>query len=319
MSILLRIYRVLLQVFCIPVLLSGFLDKRTGSAYGVRLWTKWRLVFKMAYNNTQIVSGSSFLEHLFMATSLLRIDPAQEGVVVECGTYKGVSAANLSLVCALVNRPLEIFDSFEGLPEPGKADESHAILASAERHTYDKGSWCGQLEEVRENIRRYGNVEVCRFHKGFFDKTLPHFKTRCVQVFVDVDYRQSLETCVTALWPLLQDNGTFYTHEAMHMEIAGLFYSDGWWQEHFQCDPPGLVGAGSGIGIKILTGSFFNSSLGYTIKNPSKSRYRNVSQPGGMKLGLGASIKLTAEGKKAPHEPTGCRSISVDSPPPKSF
>jgi O-methyltransferase len=43
--------------------------------------------------------------------------------VVECGTYAGGSTANLSLVCALVGRELEVFDSFEGLPDPEARDD----------------------------------------------------------------------------------------------------------------------------------------------------------------------------------------------------
>jgi len=297
---LLKLYRILVQILCIPIFLSDFFDQATGKEYEVGFWKKMVLTFKMIRNNTKIVSGSTFIEHLTMATTLLQIPKDMEGVVVECGTYKGVSAANLSLVCALSNRALHIFDSFEGLPAPSSRDQAHALLSAEEIHTYEKGSWCGTLDEVKDNIARYGKIEVCLFHKGYFEQTLPHFREKCVFNWLDVDYRHSLETCIKYLWPLLQDGCYLYTHEAGHYEISSLFFSENWWKENFHETPPGLIGAGNGLGIKILSGSSFNSSIGYTIKNPNKEQFREMPQTGGLKLSIESSIKLT-QSVKAKH------------------
>jgi O-methyltransferase len=293
MNILFRIYRILIQILCVPIFLQEFLDSKTGKEYGVGFGSKCSLIAKMIWNNTRIVSGSTFLEHVNMAVTLLKTPKSMPGVVVECGTYKGVSAANISLICALVGRRLQIFDSFEGLPEPTESDKAHTLIGIQEIHTYEKGTWCGRLEEVQDNIRRYGNIGVCDFHKGYFDETLPSFKQPCAQIFVDVDYRSSLESCVKYLWPLLQDGGYFFTHEAGHVEIYSLFFSEDYWKTNFHSNPPGLVGAGTGIGIKILNGPYFTSSLAFTVKNPSKENYSSVPQVGGMRLNLGSSIKLT--------------------------
>lgn len=296
MNFLFRIYRILVQFLCIPVFVSEFFRTETGRDYGITYAAKFGLLFKMAYNNSRIDSGSSFIEHLIMATSLLRIPRPMEGCVVECGTYKGVSATNLSLICGLMGRKLEIFDSFEGLPEPTEKDKSHAILDTQELHTYQKGWWAGSIEEVRATITRYGNINACIFHKGFFDTTLPGFKEKCVQIFVDVDYVSSLETCLMYLWPLLQNGCYLYTHEAQHAEIAQLFYSENWWLSYLKIVPPGLIGAGTGLGLKILTGSHFTSAMGYTIKNPQLADFRRFEQVGGLKLDLSATGKLTKPG-----------------------
>lgn len=296
MKLLMRIYRLFIQFLCIPIFISNFLASDTGREYGLGLGTKLKLVFKMARNNTRIISGSSFIEHLIMATSLLRIPKSLEGSVVECGAYKGISATNLSLICGLIGRKLEIFDSFEGLPEPTEKDKAHVVLDSQEVHAYQKGWWAGSLEEVKANISRFGNIHACNFHKGFFDKTLPQFKKKCVQLFLDVDYVSSLETCLINLWPLLQDGCYLYTHEAQHMEIAELFYSESWWQNHLKATPPGLIGAGTGLGLKILTDSHFTSAIGYTVKNPELANFQKFDQVGGLKLNLSATGKLTKPG-----------------------
>lgn len=296
MNFLLRIYRVIIQFLCIPIFVSDFFRPETGREYGLRFSKKLALVLKMAYNNSRIVSGSSFIEHLAMAATLLRIPKSVEGCVVECGTYKGVSATNLSLICGIAGRKLEIFDSFEGLPEPTEKDKAHAVLDSQELHTYQKGWWAGSLDEVRNTIQRYGNIDACNFHKGFFETTLPGFKIKCVQAFIDVDYVSSLETCLIHLWPLLHNGCYLYTHEAQHAEISQLFYSESWWQTHLKTTPPGLIGAGTGLGLKILTGSHFTSAMGYTLKNPQFANFQKFEQVGGLKLNLAATGKLTKPG-----------------------
>jgi hypothetical protein len=296
MAFLLRIYRIFVQFLCVPIFVSDFLCSQTGREYGITLGVKLSLLFKMMCNNSRILSGSSFIEHIIMATTLLQIPKNIQGCVVECGTYKGVSATNMSLICALVGRRFKIFDSFEGLPEPSVQDATHAVLDSQEVHAYQKGWWAGSLEEVRSNITRFGNINACDFHKGFFDKTLPDFKEPCVQIFLDVDYVSSLETCLIHLWPLLRDGGYLYTHEAQHAEISRLLYSESWWRQNLKTEPPGLVGAGTGLGLKILTDPHFTSALGYTIKNPQVENFKKFDQVGGLKLDLSATGKLTQPG-----------------------
>ena len=272
-----RLYRFFLILLNMPFVLSEYFRKSTGEEYGVGFFTKLFLIVKM-YRNTKVIpSVSSYLEHFLMATKLLNIPKALEGSIVECGCYKGGSTANLSLVCASCGRQLEVFDSFRGLPQPSIHDRAHAVLDTHEVHTYAKGSWHGSIEEVKGNVSRYGKIEVCNFHVGYFDDTLSIFKSGCAFIFLDVDLRDSLETCLKYLWPLLQDECYLFTHEAPHMEIASLFFDKAWWREHLNSKPPGLVGAGSGIGLVPESGGF-KSALGYTVKNPRLSDFTEIPQ-----------------------------------------
>jgi hypothetical protein len=116
---------------------------------------------------------------------------------------------------------------------------------------------------------------VCDFHVGYFEQTLPAFDTPCVFVFADVDLVSSLSTCLRHLWPRLDDGGFFYTHEAAHMESARLFFDRKWWREALGVEPPGLVGAGTGLGLIPAPGGF-RSALGYTAKTPSGLNLKEV-------------------------------------------
>jgi O-methyltransferase len=219
--------------------------------------------------NRRIRSGSHITEQAFMFSSLVNL--SAHGAVVECGSYKGSTTAVLSVACKLTKRKLHVFDSFEGLPKPSEADSRHQIVGTGVHHVYEENAWAGSLEEVRNNIRKFGDLSVCDFHKGFFVETLPAFNEPIAFVFCDVDLRSSLETCVLHLWPLLVDNGMFFTHEASHKVIAELFFDRGWWETNLNCDAPGLVGGGSGLGLIETKAGFAHSALGFAVKNPARS------------------------------------------------
>ena len=112
---------------------------------------------------------------------------------------------------------------------------------------------------------------MCNFHVGYFKDTLPEFDKNVAFMFIDVDLKESLETCLEYLWPLLQDGCSCYTHEAHHMEIASIFFDRVWWHKLLGTDFPGLVGAGGGLGLSLSSGaSYFGSCLGYIVKNSMK-------------------------------------------------
>ena len=262
-----KILRRAVLLLCAPVFLGRFFARETGSEYGVAFFRKARLLARMYRNRFRIVTASGLLDQLVMVTEILRIPRGLDGAVVECGSYQGGSTTNFSLVCALVGRTLHVFDSFAGLPEPPEADKLHILPSVQELRAFEKGDFCGTLETVKTNVKRHGNLDVCRFHVGYFEDTMPDFAEPCVFAFCDVDLRSSLETCVEYLWPRLVDRCYLFTHEANHMEIAGLFFDQSWWKTRLQSVPPGLVGGGSGLGLYVSDHGFFRSSLGFAMKN----------------------------------------------------
>jgi O-methyltransferase len=272
-----RLYGFILTAISLPLAFHSFFRKATGAEYGVGLVRKLALLFKMRRNTARIPSGSHFLEHLVIATTILEIPPSEDGCVVECGSYKGASATNLSLVCAVVKRDLEVFDSFKGLPRPSERDQAHLVPDRSQVHTYEEGEWSGSQAEVRANITRYGDLSVVSLYPGFFHETLPDFEKRCVVAFLDVDLLDSLKTCLKYIWPLLCEGGYIFTHEARHLVISALFFDRDWWRENLGCDAPGLIGAGSGLGL-IPSGKGFRSDLAYTMKNPPIGSLRENPQ-----------------------------------------
>jgi len=274
-SSLKRVPAALVTTALLPVVAREFFSGDTGREYGVGFFKKLRFLALTIRNNIRVESASNFLYHLIMAGKILRIPKDLPGDLVECGCFKGGSAVNLSRLAAWTGRRLYLFDSFEGLPAPKEGDKEHLVLSEFQFHTYEGGAYAGSLEEVKENIRKYGVLDVCEFRKGFFSDTLPGFDANLVFAYVDADLTSSVRDCLKYLWPLLQDGSYLFTDEAHHNEIAGLFYDPAWWASEQHSTPPGLVGGGNGLGLLLHPGGF-RSSLGFTVKLKTQGLPRRV-------------------------------------------
>ena len=233
---IMKAYYVLTAPFAVYFILNS---PKIHPAYQMTFFKKMRLGWRMFFNKINVQTGTNFKAHLAMALKLLEMPPEIEGAVVECGTWKGGSACNLSLICEIVNRKLIVFDSFAGLPESDDLDR--------ESKAYLEGDYCGTLEEVKKNIKNHGNFDLCEFRQGWFEDTLPQIDFPIALAFLDVDLESSLDTCIRYLWNHLVDEGYLFTDEAGNPTYITLFFSEKWWKKNFNRVPPGLIGAGTGL------------------------------------------------------------------------
>ncbi len=259
-------YRRALRYSSLPMFLESAVRSNRGREHPLPQAAVWSLLPRFIWSCYRITTASHYAEHLAIAAHIIGVPERTEGCVVECGCYKGGSTANLSLVASLAGRELHVFDSFEGLPTPPAGETENILHHDRATNAYERGMYAGSLEEVRENVRRCGDLGACRFHQGWFEDTLPGFHTPCVAAFVNVDLRASLETCVQAIWPVMADGGALFIHEARHHEMASLFFDGDWWKERLGTRPPGLIGAGTGLGLEPTTGAW-TSQLGYARKS----------------------------------------------------
>ncbi len=216
-------------------------SKKIHPAYKISFWGKIRLGIKFYFNNRKIGTGTNHRIVLAMTLKILETPPEVKGDLIECGTWKGATAANLSIVCKMVGRKLKVFDSFEGLPE-GKPDDREA-------KGYKKGEFLGTLDEVKQNITKFGSIESCEFIKGWFSGTLPKLNSPILLAYLDVDLEDSLDTCVKNIWPNLVEEGFLFIDEAVGLDYSALFFSEKWWIKNFNRTPPGIIGAGTGLSL----------------------------------------------------------------------
>jgi O-methyltransferase len=210
-------------------------------------------------NQFSRIQNSVLCEHesrelLAMADYILKGAPA--GALVECGCYQGGSSAKLSLIAAMTGRTLYVCDSFQGLPEVSETEADFRTV-DGRRNGFSAGLYGATIDQVRANIERHGNFEVCRLVKGFFNESLQALTGVPVAfVFSDADLVSSTRDVVRFIWPNLAVGGRLYTHDA---NLPGLVrgITDGkWWIEQMGEYAPPLFGAGYGCG-------FGAGSIGY--------------------------------------------------------
>ncbi|MFH1538117.1 MAG: TylF/MycF/NovP-related O-methyltransferase [bacterium] len=243
-------------------LILKFTFNKAGKEYGISRFQKFKLVGKIRRNNKKVVSGSTWHQHLLMVEDILKVPMSLNGDVVECGCYKGACTVNLSLACALTDRRLLVCDSFEGLPAPKDGEEYDIHGRSVNYYVWEKGELSAQLDLVKKNVEKFGNIHACHFYKGYFNETLKNIDTdSVVMVFEDADLKSSVEDCLQHLWPKLQEGCKFYCHEPWSIHVVSLFFDKAWWQTHLKTSPPGFYGSGHGI----IAGLNY-SNIGYALK-----------------------------------------------------
>lgn len=127
---------------------------------------------------------------------LLRLVEAVEGDTAECGVFEGASSWLICASGAGRGRIHHLFDSFEGLSEPGPEDGSHwkaGALAASERL-------------VRDNLRQFADGLV--FHKGWIPDRFSDVEERTFAfVHIDVDLRKPTAQSLEFFYPRLSDGG----------------------------------------------------------------------------------------------------------------
>ena len=169
------------------------------------------------------------------------------GRIVECGSFKGGSSAQLSVLAKQTGRKLYVCDSFQGLPAPAAGEAEVKIFNDSRTHTYKEGDYAATLQEIKTNIDRYGSLEVCEFVPGFFNRSLLGLKIEPAVIMIDVDLISSARDCLKALWPRLKRGGYVFTHEAESETYMKGLMDPKWWQENLGQCPPIVFGAGSSL------------------------------------------------------------------------
>jgi O-methyltransferase len=148
---------------------------------------------------------------------------AQPGeAVVEAGCWMGGSSAKLSLLCSLFGYRLHIYDSFEGV------EQRTAIEGDATDYS---GSYAATLETVRAHIARYGSLEVCDFHVGWFADTLaapPAFRVR--GAYIDCDLAKGTAEVLASILPVIADDGWVYSQDYHIGPVRQLLHSADLWK-----------------------------------------------------------------------------------------
>ena len=141
------------------------------------------------------------------------------GDLVECGVWRGGSAGLMGLALKKFDphhqRRLHLFDSFEGLPQPGLEDGTAAAEYSGGVNSGDLVSihQCeAGLTEVRNFIFHELGLpeELVVIHQGWFQNTIPQLGTNPGQIALlrlDGDWYESTKVCLDHLYDRVPAGG----------------------------------------------------------------------------------------------------------------
>lgn len=199
-----------------------------------------RLVARFVHTTNHMRAYHTQAEMLAVADRILRLAGRSDLTVVECGACKGGSTAKLSLVTRLAGGHLHVFDSFQGMPPNDERDVNHLDGRPME---FRAGAFRGRLTEVKRNVARFGAIEVCTFHKGWFADTLPGFDQPVDVALLDVDLASATRTCVAALYPRLRAGGVIFSQDGHLRGSVEVLRDPGLWRE-IGVEPPAIEGLG---------------------------------------------------------------------------
>jgi O-methyltransferase len=160
---------------------------------GLSLTERLVLVYRFYHISRKVECQHLESEILSFACEVFKLPTTVVGSLVEAGCFKGGSSAKLSIVAALSHRRLVICDSFEGIPENC---EDHGTTLFGGGAVFRAGDYRGDLDEVKGNVRDYGEIDVCSFVKGYFENTLTDFREPVAAAYLDVDLASSTRTCL---------------------------------------------------------------------------------------------------------------------------
>lgn len=150
-----------------------------------------------------------------------------EGDMVECGTWRGGSAMMMAYSLMEfndLNRNIILYDTYEGMSEPGNNDktssnEDAAALLKAGEHEKENSVWClASMEDVRKNLINTGYPEKnMYFIKGKVEDTIPEQSPKNISLLrLDTDWYESTYHELIHLYPLLISKGVLIIDDYGH-------------------------------------------------------------------------------------------------------
>ncbi|MCA9610043.1 MAG: class I SAM-dependent methyltransferase [Myxococcales bacterium] len=190
---------------------------------------------------TNAVRGYHTLTELLVVVDLvLRQADRPDLTVVEVGAGAGASTAKLSLATRAAGGRLHVFDTFRGIPDN---DERHELRDGTPLR-FLKGAFRGRLGAVKRRVAELGVIEVCTFHKGRVEDTLPPFEGPVDVALIDVDLVASTRVCVRELYPRLREGGALVSQDGHLRATHELLADPRFWRDDVGCEPPAIDGLG---------------------------------------------------------------------------
>lgn len=148
-------------------------------------------------------------DHVYTATlRLLQQFREVQGLVVECGTWKGGMIAGMRMLLG-DDRQYLLLDSFEGLPSAKEIDGTSALAWQADTDSPNYYDNCRATQEDARKAMEISGASNYKIVKGWFEDTLPTLESDegIAVLRLDGDWYESTMQCLTSLFPRVNQGG----------------------------------------------------------------------------------------------------------------
>jgi hypothetical protein len=143
------------------------------------------------------------------------------GDFVECGVFAGTQSAAMALANYINagGRRVHLFDSFQGLPNPGPRDDT-TITSLTDQYNCPKdgklistGIDVCTVAQVKQHMKEWGIDPInLYYYEGWFQNTVPAAAEagaidKIAVLRLDGDYYESTKVCLEHFHPLVQKGG----------------------------------------------------------------------------------------------------------------
>jgi hypothetical protein len=154
-------------------------------------------------------------DRCFTLLELSRKAAIVDGDIAECGVRWGKSALFMLSGLTGAEKPIHLFDSFEGLSEPGKAD----IAPGRNRTHWKKGRLAVSEDVVLTNLGAFKDVHI---HKGWIPERFGEVADRTFAlVHIDVDLYQPTADSLAFFYPRMSKGGFIVCDDYGFEDCAG--------------------------------------------------------------------------------------------------
>ncbi len=186
--------------------------------------------FNQLYGRVRAFTMTS-VERLYALHEAVRYVVSAEvpGDIVECGVWRGGSSmmAALTLLQLEARRRIWLYDTFEGMPPPGKDDvrfsgeSAESLLESADRAPGAWNEWAwATLDDVRDNMASTGYEEF-EYVAGPVEDTIPaNAPAQIALLRLDTDWYESTRHELEHLYPRLAEGGVLIIDDYGHWQGA---------------------------------------------------------------------------------------------------
>lgn len=222
----------------------NFHSQRVLHKFILSLWHIRYRFLHLKYRDYTMIGNTTFADNLVLVREHGR---PVEGLVVECGVWRGGTSAAISEVMG-ADRTYYLFDSFEGLP-PAQAekDGAAAIAYQQDKESPEYHDNCAAEASYAESAMRLAQARNYHLVKGWFSDTLPKFKPKepIAILRLDGDWYDSIMVCLQELYPSVAPGGLvilddYYAWEGCVRAVHDFFSSQRL-AERIRCTPNGVA------------------------------------------------------------------------------